>query len=227
MSVIPDTLNQIVHSSEEKTIESTLNVVAVFIENRWGTHKSLSLKYLMCEILSIFNLLAQCFVLDVFLHGKFLKLGLLVESYYNSKILSDPIRMFPVVTICNFRRYGTSGYIEEINALCVLPTNAINGKIFLCLWIWFTVLLILSLCNLIYLFAFMTVPYIRAIPEKVSSLIFREVDNESYINLVNISGFGDWFIMSSLSRNIDRGTFLSLTENILSRIHKLQAEIEV
>ena len=44
--------------------------------------------------------------------------------------------VFPKVTKCTFHRFGPSGTIKRHDALCVLPQNIINEKLFLFLWFW-------------------------------------------------------------------------------------------
>ena len=44
----------------------------------------------------------------------------------------DPMsKVFPRMTKCNFHKYGGSGTIEVIDALCVLSMNIINEKIYI------------------------------------------------------------------------------------------------
>ena len=48
---------------------------------------------------------------------------------------TDPmIRVFPRVTKCTFHKYGSSGTIENVDAMCVLALNIINEKIYVFLW---------------------------------------------------------------------------------------------
>ena len=50
--------------------------------------------------------------------------------------------VFPKVGKCNFHKYGPSGTIERADALCVLPLNIINEKIYVILWFWFLILVV-------------------------------------------------------------------------------------
>lgn len=226
LCTIKEEIQKTLFEGRDKAEETTLNKISTFIEERWSSFNILALKYFICELLAFFNILIQAYLLDVFLHGKFISLGLFFKTYYDSEVLSDPIRLFPVVTICTFRRYGPSGYIDVIDALCVLPINAINGKIFLCLWIWFAILLPLTFASLIYLAISYTVPHLRVLFLKVSGYLKRDPKNESYMKLVTLGDSGDWFVLSALKNNVDEHNFCYLTDSILSKLPSLEIEDE-
>ncbi|XP_059086141.1 innexin shaking-B-like [Tigriopus californicus] len=52
------------------------------------------------------------------------------------------------MTKCTFQKYGPSGTMENVDALCVLPVNVINEKIFFVLWFWFILLACWSIADL-------------------------------------------------------------------------------
>ena len=53
----------------------------------------------------------------------------------------DPlIYVFPRMTKCTFHKFGTSGEVEKHDALCLLPLNIVNEKVYIFLWFWFILL---------------------------------------------------------------------------------------
>ena len=46
------------------------------------------------------------------------------------------IVIFPRLTKCTFHKFGTSGELEKHDALCILPLNIFNEKIYIFLWFW-------------------------------------------------------------------------------------------
>ena len=40
------------------------------------------------------------------------------------------------LTKCTFHKFGTSGELEKHDALCILPLNIFNEKIYIFLWFW-------------------------------------------------------------------------------------------
>ena len=60
------------------------------------------------------------------------------------------VYIFPRMTKCTFHKFGTSGEIEKHDALCILPLNIFNEKIYIFLWFWMLILGILTLLVVIY-----------------------------------------------------------------------------
>ena len=48
------------------------------------------------------------------------------------------------MTKCEFHKFGSSGTVEKLDALCVLPLNIINEKIYVFLWFWFIIVAIVT-----------------------------------------------------------------------------------
>ena len=50
----------------------------------------------------------------------------------------DPFNLiFPKMTKCTFNVYGPSGTLQNLDALCVLPINVLNEKIYFVTWFVF------------------------------------------------------------------------------------------
>ena len=82
--------------------------------------------------------------MDRFLGGTFLTFGIEVISFSlrDEEDRVDPvIYIFPRMTKCTFHKFGTSGDIESHDALCILPVNIVNEKIYVFLWFWFMILI--------------------------------------------------------------------------------------
>ena len=67
----------------------------------------------------------------------------------------DPMDLvFPKATKCTFHKFGPSGTVETFDALCVLPLNIINEKIYVLLWFWFVSLSIVSGLHFVFRYRF-------------------------------------------------------------------------
>lgn len=93
------------------------------------------------------------FLMNRFFDGAFLTFGIdvlrFLESDQEDRI--DPmIYVFPRMTKCTFYKYGVSGEVERHDAVCILPLNVVNEKIYVFLWFWFLFLGVLSLFTVIY-----------------------------------------------------------------------------
>ena len=80
------------------------------------------------------------FLMDRFFEGSFFTFGLEVIAFAerDQEDRLDPmIYIFPRMTKCTFHKFGASGEVEKHDALCILPLNIVNEKIYIFLWFWF------------------------------------------------------------------------------------------
>ena len=54
------------------------------------------------------------------------------------------------MTQCTMKSGGPSGSMEKLEALCVLPLNILNEKIYYALWWWFLVLFLISIIGVLF-----------------------------------------------------------------------------
>jgi hypothetical protein len=108
--------------------------------------------------------IGNIFFVDTFLGGAFLTYGtdVLKFSSMNQEERTDPmIEVFPRVTKCTFHKFGASGTIQKLDALCVLALNILNEKIYIFLWFWLIVLAIFSGLAVLYSMAVVLMPSTR------------------------------------------------------------------
>jgi len=118
--------------------------------SRRGTY---FMKFVTCEVLNLVNVIGQIYFTDMFLGYQFTKYGrdVLAQSEMDLNLREDPMhKVFPKVAKCSFKLYGPSGSIQRHDALCVLPLNIINEKIYIFLYFWFVFLGTLSAVCLLY-----------------------------------------------------------------------------
>jgi hypothetical protein len=114
--------------------------------------------------------------------------------------LHPMLRMFPRITKCSFHSYGYSGDIQRHDALCLLPLNVLNEKIYLVIWVWFVVLLALLFLVLLYRLLLVAGVRWRAYFLRSRCRLSNESDLMCICALGNI---GDWFLLYMLAANID------------------------
>ena len=74
----------------------------------------------------------------------------------------DPMAtVFPRVTKCTYRKYGPSGTIQNHDAMCVMPINIVNEKIYVFLWFWLILMSALSVFSVIYHIFMMVTPSVN------------------------------------------------------------------
>jgi hypothetical protein len=60
--------------------------------------------------------------------------------------------IFPSQAKCDYFNFGPSGTIQRIDALCILPQNIVNEKIFVFLYFWMLILLLCMVGHMLCLF---------------------------------------------------------------------------
>ena len=103
--------------------------------------------------------------MDRFFDGTFLTYGIEVISFAerDQEDRIDPmVYIFPRMTKCTFHKFGPSGEIEKHDAMCILPINIVNEKIYIFLWFWMALLLVLTFLSNVFRFFIIVSPRIRA-----------------------------------------------------------------
>merc|ERR1719242_2494443 len=116
----------------------------------------------------MFIIVANIYLTDFFLEGRFMKYGTQVINYLSHDRVSrldkpNPLcTVFPTVTSCTFHSVGTGAGEQKFNSLCILSLNIVNEKVFLFLWFWFFGLTILTATHLLFRLTCITIPPLRS-----------------------------------------------------------------
>uniref|UniRef100_A0A023F430 Innexin n=1 Tax=Triatoma infestans TaxID=30076 RepID=A0A023F430_TRIIF len=175
-------------------------------------------RYYLCELLSLLNVIGQMFLMDKFFDGAFLTFGIDVFKFLESdqEERVDPmIFIFPRMTKCTFYKYGVSGEVERHDAVCILPLNVVNEKIYVFLWFWFLFLGALTALVIFYRLIIIISPRMRVY---LLRLRFRLVRGEAIDAIVRRSKMGDWFLLYMLGENIDSIIFRDVIHELASRL---------
>jgi len=159
--------------------------------------------YLTCEIMNLVNVLGQIYFMDAFLGGEFSSFGLdvLKHTQKDQDERDDPmIRVFPRMAKCIFRYFGSSGDVQKIDTICLLPQNVLNEKIYIFLWFWFMFMAIISSLVLVYRAA--SVMFVR-VRLYVTSKRARMTDAHVLRCVIHSVGVSDWFLLHQISKNMD------------------------
>ena len=172
--------------------------------------------FLCAEILCFVHLVIEIWFVNILLSGQFLRLGMdwLHYSHDDQPAEYDPlIRIFPRMTKCLFHKYGYSGSIEKHDALCLLPLNIVNEKLYVVLWFWFAFLLVFTALILLMRFAFLIMPIlrfrkIRSVAPNTKKKLLRQLTNK----------IGNYFILHTVASNLKPSHFRDLIETTV-RLH--------
>uniref|UniRef100_A0A0K8RDF6 Innexin n=1 Tax=Ixodes ricinus TaxID=34613 RepID=A0A0K8RDF6_IXORI len=188
---------------EDQERDHKKRILTEYLHRHMRHHKFYALKYIVCEFLSLVNIIGQMFLMDKFLGGEFWRYGTKVVSFAMSdqEDRSDPmIYVFPRMTKCTFRSFGSSGDIQSHDSLCLLPLNVVNEKIYIFLWFWFIILVTLTSFVFVLRIVVLMVPKFRFHMLKSRSPLMKPEDLEV---LSRVANAGDWFLFYMLAQNLD------------------------
>lgn len=180
----------------------------------WGQFSSYLRKYIICEFLTLLNVIFQMSLLDAFLGGAFSTFGIKVLQWseWDQEHRTDPlVQAFPRMTKCIFHYYGSAGSIQVIDALCMLPLNVLNEKIFIFLWFWMVLLCWLITFVLIYRFMLCVFPILRYAVIKLRAPLVSTVTLDTLLQKAKVS---DWFMLYLLSKNISSQNYISVINHL-------------
>jgi len=153
MKLLTVGLTDITAFMDKTTRSDGVDLIAKYYNMSHARRGTYFMKFVTCEILNLVNVIGQIYFTDVFLGYQFTKYGRDVFSISETNLNSrtDPMhQVFPKVTKCTFKKYGPSGSVQSHDALCVLPLNIINEKIYIFLYFWFVFLAAISAVWLLY-----------------------------------------------------------------------------
>ena len=130
----------------------------------------------------------------------------------------DPMGyIFPRMTKCTYYDFGSSGDVQKHDALCLLPLNIINEKIYIALWFWFLILALLTVLVIIYRICAMISENVRC-----KGLISRcKLSNEHDIRLIcKHCDVGDWFLFYMVAENVDPLIMREIVASISGKVRE-------
>lgn len=182
------------------------------------THRMYAFRYFFCELLCLVNVIGQMYLMNCFVNGEFVSLGMRVinQSISDQEYRQDPlIFVFPRMTKCTFRRFGVSGDLQKYDALCILGQNVINEKIYIILWFWFMMLAVLCSLVVVYRLTIAFFPMFR--PFFLHARC--RIASRHHINVVlRKTNIGDWFLLYMLGKNVDPIIFKEIVAEMAKKV---------
>ena len=101
-------------TADEEEVQWRLKKLLAGFQKVRGRNTKYALVFALFEILNLVNVIVQIYIMDLFLHGKFLDYGSRLLAYYQQyDVAWDPMDdVFPKVTKCQFNRHGMGGGIQ-------------------------------------------------------------------------------------------------------------------
>lgn len=136
--------------------------------------------------------------------------SLLSGNLNNWMVYSEMV--FPRIAKCTYESYGSSGTLQQFDALCLLPLNILNQKLFIIIWIWYIIQLILSILNLIYWIIISFSLNIRVFILYRKSM--KSLSRKVILNASCEAHLGHFFVLNQIAKNTNYMTFVELLSNL-------------
>ena len=208
--------------AEDKKNERKKLLVDFFAQNL-HRHKSYAAVFYLCEFLSLVNVVGQMYLTDWFLGGKFFTYGLAVTGIRTSGEMKNASAamalVFPKNAKCTYNRYGPSGTLEILDALCLLNHNVFNEKIYIALFCIFCLLAMVSfLVFVLYWMTLLCIRPLRTLQLKGQTPLTATRDVETVSQRFHAD---DWFVLSMLGHNINPVAFHELVTDLAAKLNKV------
>lgn len=180
-----------------------------------NTKKNLDylITYFICAyVLNLALMICIWIFTDKLFDYKFASYGYDFFSYYmtshNQDLINPCEEVFPKMTNCLYRRFGHSGTITNSTALCTIPLNILNEKIFALLWLLYVFeTFILGLTFILSIF--LLCPSVRCKYYRWT----LDLTHENAAILNREFKLADWFLLAQMSKNVDRSVFEFIVES--------------
>ncbi|CAG0921189.1 unnamed protein product [Notodromas monacha] len=198
-------LERLLITSDARNERSSVTRISSYLCQNSSKNDWYMYRYFACELVALLNILAQLFLLDWFFGGLFMDYGVRVLEFLESEgnHVPNPMwRVFPRVTKCTLQAFAFNGNLDVIEALCVLPLNVVNEKIFLVQWFWF---LLLGGMTLILVFYRLMIFLSPRLHQSMFRNQLKFVDKKLLDRIFLKTSRGDWFLLYTMSYYMDFG----------------------
>ncbi|XP_031626571.1 innexin inx5-like [Contarinia nasturtii] len=192
--------------------EKKNNVIAYFNEKLAGrAHAIYTNQYIGVKVLSIVCILINMIMLNMVIPGYWATYwrattGLITGDTLQWRVNSD--LAFPRITKCMFKASGPSGSLQEYDALCLMPLNVVNQKIFVIIWIWYILQLAVSLGNLLY---WTVIYYSKSLRiEVLRRHSMLTMSRKQIAKATDHGHLGNFFVLNQIAKNTNSLTFVEL-----------------
>lgn len=188
------------------------NMIA-YLKESWGMNTRYFLGHFVCECLYLVNVVLQLILMDKFFDGAFKDYGTKVFAELRSAETKSArmLEVFPLRAKCTFHYTGTSGSIIPDDALCILPQNIINMKIFLVMWLWLIIMTVITCLQLLWHLAVYASGWLRKtiLKRRMGSRLTPGMEQA-----LRVMKLGDFCLLDSIGKNLDTVHFGKVMEGV-------------
>lgn len=184
-------------------------------------HRFYVIKYFVCEVMSLFSVLFNMLLLKWIINNFWVEYQPAISSLLRGNMTEfqkNSVVLFPFQAKCDVSTYGDTGTIVNHDALCFLPQNIINEKIFVFLYFWYIGILLLAVANVVYLFTMLMFNSLRILD--VGRMCERTMTRRECKKISCNGDFGYWFTLKIYHKNLSPVLFQDLAKELQERAEK-------
>lgn len=178
------------------------------------THRVYALRYFLAELLNLIAVAINILLLNLFLQGfwlQFLPAIQLLWEFDYARWLEATAHLFPRMAKCEFFFYGPSGTAQSLQALCLLPLNVVNEKIYAAAYMWFLVLFIVSVLSVMWKVLLIACRPLRML---LIRLEYREVPSYQWEAALDGGSYSQWFLFRCIAKNLSPSVVHTLADRL-------------
>jgi len=214
------TRERYIENREEKRDQ----MISYFRKRLSSKYTNYFIGFIFCEFLNFAIVVSHFFLTDLFLNRRYLAFGFDIIEFYSLSYQKqreswniDPLcHVFPRIASCNYYRFGSGGFQEKINAICVLGLNVINDKVFALTWFWCFLLAIFSGTRLLWRIIICCSSAFRLLVFKIRiNRYLRTSPKKAQIEaFIRSRPLGDFFVLYQLGKNLNRYFFVEFVTRL-------------
>ena len=113
--------------------------------------------------------------------------------------------------MCSMNYIGPSGEPVQEHGMCTLPINILNEKIYLLIWIWYLIMIIISVFSLLHELVLLLAPYLRQLTLQRNS---KNIPAVQIRRMIRRCSYGDFILLQILAKNLDSTQFNALISHL-------------
>lgn len=184
-------------------------------------HRCYAIKYFLCEIFTLITVIFNMFLMKMIINNFWVEYQPAMSAFFKGNLTEfrqQSTVLFPFQAKCNISTFGSSGSIINHDAICYLPQNIVNEKIFAFLYIWYILIVILAVVNIIGFFTMLSFKYLRILD--VGRMCERTISKRECKKISANGDYGYWFVLKLFHMNLSPVLFQDLANHLIELTDK-------
>lgn len=128
-----------------------------------------------------------------------------------TRFSQNSAKLFPTQAKCFYYDFGPSGTQQKQDALCFLPQNTINEKIFVFLYFWFIAMVVVAVLSLVHSIAMLSMKSFRC--KDIRGMTQGKRPSKNFLRFNSDVGY--WFVLCLIRKNLSSALFNDMISDLI------------